>query len=479
MINNSKKYDVIIIGAGIGGLVCGCFLAKAGLKVLIVEQHDKPGGCVSAIKKEGCVFDMGAHLFGSCNPNGILGQCLSKIDIEMDFIRLNPTDRFFFPDDTIDVPNNLDTYVQLLKDKFPNEFENIDIFFKELLYIAKHFTNKTKLAKYRSMTYQQFLDTHFTDNKLKGILSGQYLYIGARPKSASLLFMSVLLASYLKDGIYYPKGGTQVFSDTLNKKFNDLGGESVFKNRVTRIITSSDHHFAEGIELSDTTRIYSKLIIANSDAEETFFNLIDTKYLPKDYILRLKNCKKSMSLFLLFFAIKDYVFDASKYRGWHFNSYDMNNSENNSLYIFIPTLFDSSLAPKGIQIVESLIEFPYLFDDISDWHNSKISLQQTLFTRLEGIMGSLKQKLYYIDSASPATFEKFTLNSKGAVYGWEMTPNQISENRLQQETPFENLYLVGHWTVPGCGIPSVAVSGWLLSKKILEKYKKSSMGVLT
>ncbi|NOY64254.1 MAG: NAD(P)-binding protein, partial [Nitrospirae bacterium] len=62
---SSEEYDAIIIGAGIGGLVCGCYLAKAGMKVLICEQHHKPGGYCTSFKRKGFTFDAAAHCFGS------------------------------------------------------------------------------------------------------------------------------------------------------------------------------------------------------------------------------------------------------------------------------------------------------------------------------------------------------------------------------------------------------------------------------
>lgn len=462
----SDKYDIIIIGAGIGGLVSGCFLAKAGKKVLIIEQHDKPGGCVAAIKRKGCIFDMGAHLFGSCNDDGILGQCLEKIGVKIDFLRLNPSDRFFFPDETIEVPNDIEAYREMLKNKFPNQSKQLGLFFEEIIWIAKNFTRPYVLKEYINMTYQCFLDYHFDDNKLKGILSAQYLYIGARPNCASLIFMAVLLVSYLKDGIYYPRGGTQILPDAITKRFNEHGGEAVFNSRVSKILFDANHQ-ANGVEIINGTKIYADIIIVNTDVEKVFLDLIRHEATQGAYGKSFAKYKKSTSLFLLFFALKNY--DISEYRGWHFESYDMNNKFP-ILYLFTPTLLDKSLAPDGINIGEVLVESPYEYNKVSDWGKCKKYMQEKMMQKLEHVTNNkLKEHLYFIDSATPHTFEKFTLNSNGAVYGWEMSPDQIGSKRMPAITPFDNIYLVGHWTLPGCGVPSVAVSGWALAKKILEK----------
>ncbi len=64
LVTNSNAYDAAIIGAGLGGLVCGCYLAKAGMKVLIVEKHFKPGGYCTTFKRKDFTFDAAAHSFG-------------------------------------------------------------------------------------------------------------------------------------------------------------------------------------------------------------------------------------------------------------------------------------------------------------------------------------------------------------------------------------------------------------------------------
>ena len=79
---DANSYDAIIIGAGIGGLVCGCYLAKAGMKVLIAEQHFKPGGYCTSFKRKGFTFDAAAHSFGGYREGGIVNKVFSELRIE-------------------------------------------------------------------------------------------------------------------------------------------------------------------------------------------------------------------------------------------------------------------------------------------------------------------------------------------------------------------------------------------------------------
>ena len=97
---DNDTYDAIIIGAGISGLVCGCYLAKAGMKVLIAEQHFKPGGYCTSFKRKGFTFDAAAHSFGGYRVGGIMHKVLKDFDLSdrMRIKRYDPSDIIISPD---------------------------------------------------------------------------------------------------------------------------------------------------------------------------------------------------------------------------------------------------------------------------------------------------------------------------------------------------------------------------------------------
>src|SRR4030043_1242233 len=101
MLNENKNiYDAIIIGAGISGLVCGCYLAKAGMKVLIVEQHNKPGGYFTSFKRKGFLFDAAAHSFGNYREGGHVRKIFTEIGVDkiIKIQRFDPSDIIIAPD---------------------------------------------------------------------------------------------------------------------------------------------------------------------------------------------------------------------------------------------------------------------------------------------------------------------------------------------------------------------------------------------
>jgi prolycopene isomerase len=124
------------------------------------------------------------------------------------------------------------------------------------------------------------------------------------------------------------------------------------------------------------------------------------------------------------------------------------------------------MAPPGghIVIVQKLTDIDY--DSIDDWTTHKANVEAYIMENLERVMPGFTEKIVVKLSASALTSHRFTLNHKGAMLGWEMSPDQLGENRPALNGMLKNLYFVGHWTQPGGGITPVIVSAMQVAKKI-------------
>ena len=261
-----KKYDVIIIGAGIGGLVCGCYLAKAGKKVLIIEKNRQPGGYCTSFQRKGFKFDACVHSLGALGKNGNITKVLKDLDIDkrIKIKRNNPSDIIISPDYKINFWNELDRVIVEFQDAFPKEAKNIKRFFDYL--------NESKgisSLQLRSKTFKELLDSYFFDRKLKAIFSIFLLGNAGLPDSLISAFTAVkVYKEFMIDGGYYPEGGMQALPDLLLRKFKELGG-SVLLNSLVMKIECKDKK-VEGVRLSKNNYIQAKNIISNSDASYTF-----------------------------------------------------------------------------------------------------------------------------------------------------------------------------------------------------------------
>jgi phytoene dehydrogenase-like protein len=119
--------DVIIVGAGMAGLTCGCLLARRGLKVLMVEKNRKVGGCCTSFQREGFSFDLSVQSLGECQKGGRIWHLLEKLNLldEIRFIPLEPAREYYFPDRRVIQSSRLETHIENLSSLFPKEKKGI------------------------------------------------------------------------------------------------------------------------------------------------------------------------------------------------------------------------------------------------------------------------------------------------------------------------------------------------------------------
>ncbi|MDI7261317.1 MAG: FAD-dependent oxidoreductase, partial [Thermodesulfobacteriota bacterium] len=119
--------DVIIIGAGMAGLTCGCLLAQKGLKVLMIEKNQKVGGCCTSFQRNGFSFDLSVQSIGECREGGRIWNLLKRLDLldQIRFIPLEPAREYHFPDKSVIQSSSLETHIENLSRLFPGERKGI------------------------------------------------------------------------------------------------------------------------------------------------------------------------------------------------------------------------------------------------------------------------------------------------------------------------------------------------------------------
>ena len=477
-IQSTKKdalypyYDAIIIGAGIAGLVCAAFLAKCGKKVLLIEQHFIPGGYCTSFKRKGFTFDAAVHHVGGCGKWSVVGRCFKTLGIEMDFYPLDPMDHLIFPNFSIEIPADLDEYITRLQERYPSEKDNIKDFFQDFIKLYRATFNNEKsqiIDKYKDQTYGEMLDAFFKNDELKMILAGQWGYIGLPPTQASAIAMCQMMINYLKDGAFFPAGGTQEFANAIFKKFIDFGGHVMLSSRVEKILLNDNS--VRGIKLQNDKEISTGLVVSNIDARQTFFDLLEGK-MDSSFLKKVEEMRESCSFFLLYLGVGGDIDLSNLKRGFYHTATDVNTIDKEWLYISVPTKICPTLAPSSKQIISVVVYLDKaMYKNVTDWKSFKERMTLQTINRLESYVPDLKKYIEVKESATPKTLERYTSNTNGAAYGWEVTVDQMWENRLPQKTPIENLYLTGHWTRPGPGVCAVVASGWSVANLIMENWR--------
>ncbi len=472
-----EEYDVVVIGAGIGGLTCAAYLSKKGKKVKVFEQHHTPGGCCTSFSRKGFRFDAGVlHLTGG-KESGAFQRVLSALEIENEFKLKEQFQRFIFPGLTLDSSRDAGDLPGKLKELFPGESKGItnlfDIIKSVYEDIKKLPTLSPLLTKYSERSFQELVDEHIKDAKLKALVNANW-HLWYPPWNNSAIDYAALLVTEQTRGYFYPLGGIQTVPDTLVRTLKGYGGEIEYKTFVDRIILEKGK--AAGIETKKGKQVRAAQVVSNVAARTMFLNLVGEENLPQDFVKALNRLEISLSAFYVYLGvdIDPRTTGVDALETIVYEAYD-NTEEWNRLLkgelavpcfgIAIPTLVDSSLAPPGKHVVIVMTMAPYNLAGKS-WREEKDRFARNLIAKAEKLIPGLSQHIVVQDAATPLTYERYTLNTRGAAMGWAFSP-QMFMKRLEQKTPIPNLYLAGHWTMPGGGVPAVALSGLRAARMIL------------
>ena len=470
----APAYDVVVVGAGIGGLIAGNLLARAGLSVLLVEQHYMVGGYCSTFRRKGYTFDASTHFYPLLgNPETLTGRLLAEIGCRTEWVKMDPVDTFHFPDGTrFEVPADFDAYRARLDALFPEERGALDAFFaavrkaylEGLLY---YFRGKDQpgAAANRALTLREVLDRTFHDRKLKLLLTADCPHWGSPPGRTSFVFDSMLRLSYFL-GNYYPKGGSQAFADDLARCLEERGGAILMRSPVRRILFEDGA--ARGVEIEvwrgqsmSVERVRCGAVISNADLLETLETLVGEEHLPAGTLEAVRALRPTFPCYLLHLGLRGVGrADLERAQGYYWDSWEMDRVGRDALRckLFSPTVYEPAMAPPGgeVLIVQKVQELDYA--SILDWAGHKEEVHRFLWAHLDAVLPGAREAVETATGASALTAWRFTRNHRGAMLGWEMSPDQLGAARPPVSGLVRDLHLVGHWTQPGGGITPVIVS---------------------
>jgi prolycopene isomerase len=477
-----------------GGLSAAALLAKAGKRVLVVERHDRAGGYAHAFRRKKYLFDAAIHLIGGCErvgfaEGGLVDGLLRLLGMRdrCTFLRVNPFYTAVFPGFRLDVPLGTEGFVRAHARYFPREGDRI----RQLVQVCSQLNREVRqfpspsslwdflrmpkrfpaLVKYHRATLGEVMDGYLTDPRLKAVFATLWPYLGLPPSRLSFLYWSVMLMSFIEEGAYYCQGSFQNLVNAFVAALEKNGGELLLRSRVRRIFIRNRR--VTGVMLENGQRIQAPVIISNADARQTFEELVGADHLSGRFMANLGRLRPSHSAFVVYLATNLDVrrFDASHemilYRSWDHDETHQHILEGrpSGIAVTVPTLIDPSLAPPGEHLITVTTLIPYEIG--VSWRQKKAPYGELLLDEVEAVCPGLRGHITFAEGASPRTMERYTLNLTGAIYGWEVSPEQVGRNRLGHRTPIGGLFLSGHWTQPGGGIYAVLASGLQTAQIVL------------
>jgi phytoene dehydrogenase-like protein len=214
-------------------------------------------------------------------------------------------------------------------------------------------------------------------------------------------------------------------------------------------------------------------VISNCDARQTFFDLLDKSNNSTEFAQLIETMIPSLSTFVIYLGIDDsYEYSSEKRSNlWFMDTYDLDgiyssasrgDFDNIGRYLL-------HIVPKKNTIQAY---FNTSFKSESYWAANKEYIFQAFIKKIETTtMPELSRHIIYKGAATPYTLYKYTLNHNGAAYGWASTPSQLGILDFKKPSFVKGLYLTGHWTTQGLGIPGVAYAGYDTARIVLKREK--------
>ncbi len=501
-------YDVIIIGAGMGGLSAAAHLALKGQKVLVLEKHDRVGGSTSSFQRGEFTFDTALHEMAGGGPGKLdrgLFQLLKAtgVDKKIELYEVPDFYRAVFPGVDITLPPNWEGFKKELKKKWPEEAEGIDnlhklcaALFGDLMELKDLFRygavrgtftkimvplRQNTFYTWKDRTVKDLLDLCFKNEDLKAVVSQLWVYYGVPVEKQSALIFMAATESYLSDGAWHVKGTSQALAEGYATRIRELGGTVKTHTLVTKIIM--ENGMATGVRTATGQKYTARYIVANTDPYQLAYKLIGKDNMPEAYIKKLESMKPGNSLFGVYLGLgvdlkargfRDTEIFFNTYRDSTKNYKAMMTGDFGKGAVSITVysnLVDPIYAPKGKSVVKL-----DAYSDISVWPKDRAAYlklkeqkMDELIALASNVIPELKDPKNIIvkEGYTPKTIQDYTLNKGGIVYGFEITPDQWE--KMPNTTPIDNVFITSNWTQAWHGVGSCQVNGWRAARLILDK----------
>jgi phytoene dehydrogenase-like protein len=500
--------DVLVVGAGLGGLVAGALLANRGFKVAVVERHYVAGGCATTFHRKAFKYEVSLHALDGLDAGDPKLPLFGELGIleHVPFVHVPRAEffRFRHPDLDVTIPADFEAAARVLGNAFPRERKRLHEFFRTLadiraglagIFLADGLERHLRLAgvpfrhprllRYWNTSIGEYLDQLFDDELLKLALVSNLLYYNDDPRRLSLFWYSLAQGSFFAGGVHFVKGGSQVLSDYLAHFIRRRGGEVLLGQTVEEILTERGRavgaRYRKTLGTSRPERVrYARTVIVNAPLPAVVNEMIRAPEIAS-YRERVNSLEKSCSFLSLFLgfdrppaSLGNTAYstllagdDVSKpddlvleFRGkdWSRKGFEFVDYSQ----------VDHGLAASGKSVgVISLVDYTSNWDlPEQEYRQQKAYVTDVLLNRLERALPGARSALEHCEMATPRSIERFTGNPDGCIYGFQQTVRQAVPFRLDHSSPIRDLYFASAWVTPGGGYSGAMLAGMSCARAV-------------
>ena len=480
------KYDFVIVGGGIGGLICGCLLSKEGYKVCILEKNFSIGGGLHMFKKHNKVFETGIHYMSGFSHGQVLSKLFNYLKV-LDNLKLKELDADAFDimhvgedNQKYEIGSGEDNFINGLSKHFPDERENLKRYIDSIKHLSKKFylfNLEPREADMFSMDDEliqpvgRYINQFFTNEKLERVVAwNNSLYAGIYDKTPA--FVHILITRFFLEGATRFVDGPQQLADKMGNLIKAAGGDIFTSSEVVHIDVLDK-------EVKRIKTINGRTFEANNYISDlhpaTTLEMIDAGQIQKSYRNRISSLRNTTSAFSVFITFKGKSFPYLNHNYYYTPTYDS---------IWKTSEYTAETWPRGIMVLtpptsdgnqyadKMIVNCIMNFDDVKRWENTKtgnrgddyLSFKKQctdkIMSILKNIFPNINNAVERISASTPLTIRDYTGSKDGSLYGIEKDCNNLIISHIFPRTKIKNLYLTGQ-NINLHGIIGVALSAIL------------------
>lgn len=456
------KYDVIIIGAGLGGLECGTILSRNGLSVLVLERQHQPGGCIQSYRRGNMSFETGLHYIGGLQEGQPLHntfKSLGLLDLPWQHLNKDGFDRITIGNETFSYHEGYENFAHAMAERFPSQKQALQRYIDMLrksdeeqldtLHTPTATENIFANEQFSTNAYQ-WLHSNFTDDLLINVLSGASLKMELHKPTLPLFTFAHGNGSFIQSS-WRLKGNGNMIVSCLADNIHSSGGQILCNMEVSELEIQNGK--AVAAICSNGERFEGSVFISNIHPGLTCTLVKDTTVMKGIYKKRISRLTNTFGMFTASLKLKPNqipYFNHNKFIYSQPNVWDMSEPNHDGYGILISCPW----SPDGYATAIDLIT-PMFWSEVQQWHNTTVGHRgqdyqamkkhkaDSLISIAEQHIPGLRNAIETVYTSTPLTYRDYNLSPEGSAYGIRKDCNNPILTILTPRTPIPNLMLTG------------------------------------